>query len=81
MKRLWLYRVLENDSAGDPIDFGVLRASTEEEAKAMLDQHMFDHLDLEEQYAFRLYDLVDAPAGILESGGYKEFTVGKGCAS
>ena len=36
----WLYRVLENDDEGDPIDFGVVRATNEDQAHASVAAHL-----------------------------------------
>jgi hypothetical protein len=41
-QKMWLYRTCENDDDGDPLDFGVVRADTEEEAYERVAAHLGD---------------------------------------
>lgn len=70
MKNLWLYRVLETDSEGDPIDHGVARADSEEALTRMINARLTEILGAGSVVSVRLYPLEDAPDGILENRPY-----------
>jgi hypothetical protein len=57
---LYLYRVLENDDEGDPLDFGVVRAPDVSEAATLVTRRLSDVLG-EGEYDVRLYPLIDLP--------------------
>jgi hypothetical protein len=70
-KRLWMYRVLGFDDEGDPIEHGLVRASSKKDAVILIKQHLKDIL--ETSYPFRLYEVIDKSGGILESSGYTDY--------
>lgn len=50
---IWLYRVLENDDEGDPLDFGVVEASTFDEAQKKVTAHLVEiHGDFDQTVRF-----------------------------
>lgn len=66
---LYLYRVTENDSDGDPLDFGILRATSEKEATRVVGEHLVKILGEETKpMEFKLYEVADSPfVGVLSS--------------
>lgn len=58
---LWLYRTVNVDSDGCPIDFGAVRAATREDAARFVVAHL--GADLEDD--FYLYPIANVSAGVL----------------
>lgn len=63
---LYLYRTLEIDDDGDPMDHGTLRAKTPERIREILTARL-DELGYEGSLEIRIYPLQDLEEGILES--------------
>jgi hypothetical protein len=66
--KTYLYRVLEMDCDGDPLDFGCLRAVDEVAAIAMVRQRMAE-LEIDEEVPFRLYPAFEPAEGIFPEAG------------
>jgi hypothetical protein len=65
----FLYRVLENDQDGDPLDFGVLRAPSASAALGMVRERLAD-LGLEgEALPVRLYPVREVASGLYRDAG------------
>lgn len=65
---LYLYRVLECDDEGDPLDFGILRAQDPEAALSMVAERL-ESLGLEGTWAVRLYPTADKGMGVFDPAG------------
>ena len=55
MPRHWLYRVLENDDDGDPLDFGMVSATNGPEADGKVRRYLQDALEMK-GVTVRLYE-------------------------
>jgi hypothetical protein len=73
MMRLWLYRVKEIDDDGDPLDHGVVKATTVKLAQKLVTKRLQEVLG-DGSYPVRLYMLRDQlHAGVLGDGGMTDF--------
>ena len=64
--RLYLYRVLETDDDNDPLDHGVARATSIEEAAELIRLRLSE-LGMEDGIEFKVYPLVDTiDVGVLD---------------
>lgn len=66
-KPLWLYRILEVDDDGDPLDHGVARASDAKELMGFLAKHLTAIVGEGVELTVRVYPLYDTAAGVLTS--------------
>src|SRR5262249_29994128 len=80
--RLYDYRVLANDSDGDPLDHGVVRAESQESAKRLVAERLLGDLEWifdvagVSQLMVRLYQGEDlATSQVLKSAGFEDFEV------
>lgn len=64
---LYLYRTLDVDDDGDPLDHGVLRAASVEDIPNMLREHFRAFFDAPGGHVcpVRVYPLVDVEVGVL----------------
>ena len=76
MKKLYLYRIMETDDDGDPLDHGVARADDEEELTKMLSKRMANIVGDGVELTARLYELEDRRSGILDSALYHDVKFG-----
>lgn len=76
MKTLWLYRILEVDDDGDPLDHGVARADDEDELVKMLSKRMSNIVGDGVELTARLYEMEDRRSGILQSALYHDVKFG-----
>jgi hypothetical protein len=76
MKTLWLYRILEVDDDGDPLDHGAARALDEEELMGMLGKRMTNIVGTGVQLTARIYEMTDRRSGVLDSGMYSDVKFG-----
>lgn len=76
MKTLWLYRILEVDDDGDPLDHGAARALDEEELTEMLGKRMANIVGTGVQLTARIYEMTDRRSGVLESDMYSDVKFG-----
>jgi hypothetical protein len=76
MKTLWLYRILEVDDDGDPLDHGAARALDEEELCEMLSKRMANIVGEGVQLTARIYEMTDRRSGILDSSLYQDVKFG-----
>lgn len=58
MADLYLYRVEENDDEGDPLDHGIVRANSREQAEYLV-RNRLARLGLNGVYTVRFYEQVD----------------------
>jgi len=66
----WLYRVLEQDEDGDPLDFGVVNADAFVEAQECVTRHLNTIMSVE-SVEVRFYQVKGVDAnGIVETEGY-----------
>jgi hypothetical protein len=66
-KSIWLYRVLETDDDNDPYDFGVVRASTAEQARQLVEARLEECVPAGEPVTVKLYPLKDQASGVLRT--------------
>ena len=64
--RTFLYRVLEVDKSGDPLDFGVVQAPTHLMAIKEVHTHLCTTLP-DDIYTVRLYDVPQPKRGVWQS--------------
>lgn len=58
---LWLYRVLENDEDGDPLDWGCVNAPTLEAAIELVTGRIAETTDADYEYEVGFYEVLTAP--------------------
>ncbi len=74
--KLFLYRTQGVDADEAPIDFGVIRAMTIEQALNLVLVHIEGFHERSEIESIRIYPLSDRnTAGVLEETGFKDFQV------
>ena len=66
--KTWLYRVLENDEDGDPIDFGIVRASDKDDAVNFVTERLRE-IGFSGRWPLRLYPLAEVDCGVPETAG------------
>ena len=66
--KTWLYRVLENDEDGDPIDFGVVRAPDQDAAIKFVTERLGE-IGFSGCWPLRLYPLEEIDCGVPETAG------------
>ena len=59
--KLWLYRVLENDEDGDPLDWGCVNAPTLEAAIELVTERIATVTDADCEYEVGFYEVLTAP--------------------
>lgn len=64
----YLYRVLETDADGDPIDFGVVRASDPDQAWKIIVGRL-QTLGVSGKWPVRLYPTLEVPCGVFGCDG------------
>jgi hypothetical protein len=64
----WLYRVLENDDEGDPVDFGMVRAPDPKGATGFITERLYKAVG-PGRWPVRLYPVEDVPCGVPETVG------------
>jgi len=72
--KFWLYRVLQMDDDGDPLDHGVVKAREMRDVKRYLTRHL-DHTIGIFDGMVRIYPLQDAERGVLKSVKYKDIRI------
>lgn len=73
--RHWLYRVLENDDVGDPLDFGMVSAASAPEADGRVRRYLLNVIGLDSGTLVRMYEQ-QRMDGVWESvGGVRTITV------
>jgi hypothetical protein len=75
-KPLWLYRVLETDDDGDPLDHGAARADTHDELIGYLSKHLTDLVGEGIELTVRVYPTYDAESGVMRSINMYETKIG-----
>lgn len=75
--KLFLYRTLDSDEDGDPVDHGVLRAMTIDQARQLVLEHIGNLDNRDSVDTVRIYPLRDRnTSGILEEAEmFQDFDV------
>jgi hypothetical protein len=71
---LILYRVMEIDGDGDPLDFGVVSTASPDRAKLLLEPRLAS-LGICGDVIVRLYPLEDGSDAVLESDTFEDVTI------
>ena len=72
--KFWLYRVLQQDADGDPLDHGVVKAKDKRAMKRYLTKHIDNVLGVFVG-TVRVYPLKDADRGVLKNDDFEDLYI------